>query len=82
MKINTIAELIAFIKHQISLQTTKGRKTCRIEIESIMFYKLIKLIQFCLRDDKNEPYRKIEPTENTKSISVKINGIQTYIIKK
>lgn len=82
MKIETLADLIEYIKRELVEQTQYKRKTCKLELESVMFYKLIKLIQFYLRDNENEPYRNVNATEHTTTIRVRINSILTTIKKK
>lgn len=66
-----IAELIYKIEVELTKHT---RKVIYFELDSIIFFKMIKLIQFCIRDDKKEPYRNVEIDPKLKRFEVTING--------
>lgn len=68
----TVNELLELIKKEL-VAYGKGR-VIRIELSNIMFYKAIKLIQFCVRDKEDEPYRNIEHSDKWKRFEVDINN--------
>lgn len=77
----TIKELLIFIKLELARHTHERHRVI-IELDKVMFFKLIRFIQFCIKDKQNEPFRNIDPDPNCKMFQVRINGRLTKIIRK
>ena len=79
--IQTMKQMIEFIQLELSKKPFH-HKQLNLYLPAPFFYKLIKLIKFCLRDADNEPDKDFEPTDKTKSFYVEINGTPTKVYKR
>jgi hypothetical protein len=72
-------DLIKYVKLELVKQTQK-KKTMTLDLPENLFFKLMKLIMFCLRD--KEERAKGEIDYKTVKFLVKINGTFTIVTRK
>lgn len=79
--ITCYADMETYIKLEIARQT-QTKRTVELELPERFFFKLLKLIQFYLKDEPKEREAKKVFDDSIKTYWVRINRIQTEVIRK